>query len=96
MAKISERTVSAIGDTITGDGKYSPFYRSGPDLVNFFNQFGWSDSYGQDFPSRWSYTEQKILEANGTSNLDKIIIAAVDPRDFLDSECTVEESVEYL
>lgn len=32
-------------------------YRSGPALVRFFNELGFSDVYGKGFPSRWVYTE---------------------------------------
>ncbi len=47
--KISERTVSAISQIITGDKAISP-YRSGPKLVKFFNEFGTNAVYGRGFP----------------------------------------------
>jgi len=48
-------------------------YRSGPQLVNFFNSLGFNDSYGQGFPSRWKYTDEKLNQINGRPELDKCI-----------------------
>ncbi|MDM1551186.1 hypothetical protein [Empedobacter falsenii] len=48
-------------------------YRSGPQLVAFFNHLGFKDSYGQGFPSRWKYTDDKLSQINGTPELDKCI-----------------------
>ena len=48
-------------------------YRSGPQLVQFFNDFGFNDTYGQGFPSRWMYTDDKLTRLNGTPELDKCI-----------------------
>jgi len=59
--ELRERTIKVIGETVSGDNKLS-FYRSGNDLVNFFNEFGFNDTYGKGFPSRWQYTEDKLRE----------------------------------
>lgn len=80
--KISERSIKCLGEIITGDKGLSP-YRSGPKLVSFFNEFGTNHTYGQGFPSRWSFAENCIREFNDTPTLKKIILAAVDPRDFM-------------
>lgn len=48
-------------------------YRSGPKLIDFFGKFGFNDTYGQGFPSRWRYTEEKLIQINGTPTLDKCI-----------------------
>lgn len=55
-------------------------YRSGPQLVQFFNQLGSRDQYGQGFPSRWMYTDEKLKKLNGTPELDKCIRMVFDPR----------------
>ena len=34
-------------------------YRSGSELVKFFNKLGFNDVYGQGFPSRWAYILMK-------------------------------------
>lgn len=48
-------------------------YRSGPKLVEFFSKLGFNDTYGQGFPSRWKYTDEKLSQINGTPELDKCI-----------------------
>lgn len=38
-------------------------YKSGPQLVSFFNtHFNAQDSYGQGFPTRWMYVNDKLLD----------------------------------
>ena len=58
-------------------------YRSGPMLVKFFNAFGFQDSYGQGFPSRWMYTDEKLAQINGTPELDKCIRNLFAPVNFI-------------
>lgn len=48
-------------------------YRSGPKLVEFFSKLGFNETYGQGFPSRWKYTDEKLNQINGTPELDKCI-----------------------
>jgi hypothetical protein len=69
-------------EIITGDKSLSP-YRSGPQLVSFFNDFGTNHSYGQGFPSRWMFAEDCIRQFNDTPTLKKVILSAVDPQDFM-------------
>ena len=61
-------------------------YRSGPKLVSFFNDLGFNDSYsyGQGFPSRWMYTDEKLTQINGTPELDKCIKKLFAPVNFID------------
>lgn len=58
-------------------------YRSGPRLVDFFNELGFNDSYGQGFPSRWMYTDEKLNQINGTPELDKCIKNVLAPANFI-------------
>lgn len=58
-------------------------YRSGPELVQFFNDLGFDDSYGQGFPSRWMYTDEKLAKINGTPELDKCIKNLFSPQNFI-------------
>jgi len=58
-------------------------YRSGPKLVEFFNELGFSDSYGQGFPSRASYTDDKLAIINGRPELDKCIKKLFAPVNFI-------------
>ena len=57
-------------------------YRSGPQLVKFFNDLGFNDSYQQGFPSRWMYTDEKLSQINGTPELDKCIKKLLAPVNF--------------
>jgi len=58
-------------------------YRSGSKLVQFFNDLGANDSYGQGFPSRWMYTDDKLTQINGTPELDKCIKKLFAPVNFI-------------
>lgn len=57
-----------------------PIYRSGPKLVELFNKLGFNDSYGQGFPSRAFYTKSRLIEINGTSEMDKCLRSIFNPR----------------
>ncbi|MBC8465588.1 hypothetical protein H8D57_01040, partial [bacterium] len=97
--KVSPQTIKALGLIITGDGGNSP-YRSGPQLVEFFNQYGFEESYGQGFPSRWYYAEDKLNQLNETDILPEVFKAALDPRTFLgndhDLDSIANDLNEYL
>lgn len=58
-------------------------YRSGPKLVQFFNDLGFSDSYGQGFPSRWLFTDERLAKINGTPILDQCIRNTFAPVNFV-------------
>ena len=83
--RISEKTIKALQEVINGDGALGE-YRSGPVLVNFFNEFGRNDEYGKGFPSRWQYTEECLRSFNGSDKLKDIIESVVDPRDYISPE----------
>ena len=93
--KISERSIRALGQVITGDSRVSP-YRSGSQLVRLFNEFGANDVYGSGFPSRWSYAEEKIRSLNGSSRLAGLLRHILDPRDYVHSEFSLHEVVAHL
>ena len=67
--KLSPKTIQVLREIINEKSQY----RSGPMLVEFFNDLGFHDVYGQGFPSRWAYTEEKLNELNGTATLDQCI-----------------------
>ena len=69
--QLSKRTLEQLRVIINGDGTSD--YKSGYQLVKFFNELGFHDYYGQGFPSRWIYTDEKLQEINGTPELDKCI-----------------------
>jgi hypothetical protein len=51
-------------------------------LVKLFNDFGANDTYGQGFPSRQTYTEDKLHTLNGTPVFAKLIEHVYDPLEF--------------
>jgi len=93
--KLTERTISAIGTIVTGDEKLSP-YRSGPQLVRLFNDYGANDVYGKGFPSRWQYAEEKLRLLNGTTSIGAVLCHVLDPREFMDYEHNEQEAVDYV
>lgn len=93
--KISERSISALAKIVTGDSQISP-YKSGPVLVQLFNEYGANDVYGQGFPSRWYYAEEKIRAINDTKKLSDLILAILDPREWLEFDKSRDEAATYL
>jgi hypothetical protein len=72
-------------------------YRTGPQLIAFFNPFGWSDVYGQIvFPSRWKYAEEKLNVLNNSDRIVDCIEQAIDPRNFLNTNENVEQIVQDI
>lgn len=69
--RLCKRTLEELRNIINGDGTAD--YRKGYQLVDFFNDFGFHDVYGQGFPSRWVYTDDRLAKINGTPELDKCI-----------------------
>ena len=68
---LNKKTLEQLRVIINGDGTGD--YRNGSQLVSFFNDLGFRDTYGQGFPSRWAYTDEKLKKINGTPELDKCI-----------------------
>jgi hypothetical protein len=93
--RISPKSAKIVRDVITGDSKLSP-YRSGPDLVRLFRRFGFQDEYGQGFPSRWRYAEEKVAEMNGTQALDDLLTTVLDPVEFVENQQQLASLLEKL
>ena len=89
--KISSKTMKRLNDIITGNTNKSP-YRSGPQLIDFFRAFGERDLYGQGFPARAKYVQEKLEKFNGTETLEKIVSAAFNF--FGEDEFNPEEEAE--
>lgn len=76
--QLNAKTLEKLRVIINGDESSNQAdYRSGPQLVAFFNDLGFNDKYGQGFPSRWMYTDERLKAINGTPELDKCIKAAL-------------------
>ena len=93
--KLSGRTIRQLAEIVTGDSKVSP-YRTGPDLVRLFNEFGGNDVYGQGFPTRWVYAEEKIKAILDTPDLPRLITHVFDPREFIGTDFQSEKAVSHL
>ena len=94
--ELSGKTLDALCGIITGDIGDGYPYRSGPDLITFFNRHGYDERYGSHFPSRKRYTEEKLNDLNGTDQMREVILESIDPRHFRSAEVDVEEAVEEL
>ena len=87
--KISNKVTEPLGRLIAGDTGSTP-YLSGPKLVDFYNECGFDDIYGEGFPSRWRYSTDKVIASNGTPRLKKILEDFIDPRRFNGDEKLVD------
>lgn len=92
---ISDKTIDFLGNIITGDSAKTP-YQSGPKLVDFFNAFGLEDKYGQGFPSRWLYAEQKLKELNKNGRIKNVIERYFDPVNFIGKNSLLDDLISEL
>lgn len=90
--KLGKKTLEEIRELINEKTEY----RSGPKLIQFFNELGFTDSYGQGFPSRWMYTDQKLDQINGTPELDKCIKNVFAPVNFINRIQALDSFIKEL
>lgn len=58
---LSETGLRTIAEVFIGDIPDYFSYKTGGKIVDFFNtNFGFSDTYGRGFPSRWQYTTESL------------------------------------
>ena len=76
---LSQKTLEKLRCLINEETEY----RSGPRLVQFFNELGFRDEYGQGFPARWYYTDDKLNQINGTTELADCIRKVLAPINFI-------------
>jgi len=91
----SQKTLEFLRDIITGDSKMSP-YKSGPELVKFFNSIGFNDEYGQGFPSRWYYVDVKLNELNKQGRIDDALYAYFSPINSIKEETLLNKLINQL
>ena len=92
VISLSEVSINFFKDLITGDSKVTP-YKSGPELVSFFNDLGFKDEYGNGFPSRWYYVQQKLIQINDTIKMRDCLIKYFNPQNFIDNMDSLKEVV---
>ncbi|UZP04421.1 hypothetical protein JW813_05280 [Clostridium botulinum] len=97
--KLDSFTIQALAKIIAGDSE-KLVYRSGSKLVDLFNEYGARDTYGQGFPTRWKYAEEKIHTINNTKDLERLILHLIDGRNFLytdfDNSTTIESINKFI
>lgn len=76
---LSQKTLESLREMINERTEY----RSGPKIIQFFNSLGFNDSYGQGFPSRWMFTDDRLSKINGTPKLDECIRRVFAPINFV-------------
>ena len=83
--KLSDLTLNALRPFVTGDGSPSP-YMSGPELIKFFNTFGFNDEFlhqNGGLPnalSRNEYALERLKELNGKYEFKPLVEALADSR----------------
>jgi len=77
--KLQQKTIEKFRQLINEETEY----RSGPSLVAFFNELGFNDSYGQGFPSRWAYTEDRLKAINSTKKMEECVKKIFAPVNFI-------------
>ena len=76
---IDNNVFKEISKVFTGDVERGYEYKSGPRLVEFFNQyFEVNDSYGQGFPSRWFYVYNHLIDLYNSGEIDKFFNIILD------------------
>lgn len=84
--RLSGQSLKRLREIVNGDSRDGneivSSYRSGPDLIGLFNDYGRSDIYGDGFPSRWLYSDQCLRELNGTDRMLAFIEEVFDPLEF--------------
>lgn len=71
---ISEGTLTKISHIFCGDEGEFYNYKTGSDLVRFFNKYyGLNDKYGQGFPSRWSYVYDNLVRLLNNNTFDSFL-----------------------
>jgi hypothetical protein len=93
--ELSSRSISAIGKVITGDCDLS-LYRSGPKLVDFFNNYGSQNTYPAGFGTRRIFAEEELKKYNNSPTMKKIIEDALHPLDFKEANKDIQNAIEYL
>lgn len=89
---LSNKTLEILRDLINEQTEY----RSGPKLVAFFNQLGFNDTYHSGFPSRGSYTFDKLTAINGTPQIDECIKNLFSPINFVGRYSELDNFIRIL
>lgn len=92
---LTESTLKFLAKTICGDNGLMP-RKKGPELMEFFSEYGNDDRKKGDFTNRLKFAESKLKLYNNTLNLTHIIEGSLHLREFFASKISREESVEVI
>ena len=68
---LTSDSIETIAKIFSGDIPNYYTYKSGGYLVKFFNQyFGYRETYGSGFPTRWQYVHDKLVDLFNNNKLD--------------------------
>ncbi|WP_312156071.1 hypothetical protein [Acinetobacter variabilis] len=92
---LSPKTLEKLRDLINEITEY----RSGPKIIDFFAKFDYEDVYGNDylrkygqgFPSRWMYTDQRLSQINNTPKIITCIQNLFTPINYMDNLKRLDE-----
>lgn len=95
--KLDKFSIENLCGIFTGDADEKTFlYRSGPKLIELFNEFGERDIYnggliinGKSL-SRKDFTKLKLIKFNGTKTLEKLILKLVDERTYWEQDKNID------
>jgi len=100
--KISEFSIEALTPFVTGEDE-STEYASGPDLIRFFNSFGFRDVYGKGsgagLPgnvSRTAYARESLRRLNGKPEFRTAVESLADNRRVNDADVVADKINEII
>lgn len=102
-SRFSRKSIEALAVAISGGSAYDrdspvPVYRQGWKIEAFFEEHGWDVTLAGD--SRLPFTRETLLaiqqSPDGDESIEKLLVAAVDPRDFAGHMDDLAVVVDYL
>lgn len=95
IMKLKSHTYKKFGKAICGDE--GPTLRlSGPDLIDFFNEMGFNEVYGQGFPTRYIYAQEKAQDMIENGKFELLVNSLLDGVRYVDSQYKSNEVMDYL
>lgn len=84
-----------LAELVNGNNDLAP-KRSGPQLIELFNRYGFNDLYDGSFGARKAFTETKLRALNGKDLLRSLINEVFDAREFLEHIKPIHEAAFHL
>ncbi len=88
---LDSNALKEISNAFIGDSESWFEYKSGSELVTFFNQyFGAGDTYVQGFPTRWRYVHDHLVDLLNSNRIDKFFNIILS-KEYVLSELKISE-----